>query len=248
MAYDSDTLDVFVDTIGGSRRLLTYQTADTKATVLGTGYFSDLKSRGGQVNDLMVIISGDGAFVAQVTAISTAGAGTVATTYEDEMLALQSYVDSSVAGAVGDAIDAWEGVTETKQAFTPTMAFATEGDAAWTVSSAEGYSVKQGSLVFFSMDFQFTVTHTTASGALQLGGLPIAAVATSRGGGWIRFKPATIALPSGAMSLYPFVPTGASYVNLYYDTYNTASTVVTASHVTSGGASAALELGGWYIV
>lgn len=162
--------------------------------------------------------------------------------------ATKTYVDTAVTGLATDLLAAIEQVTETETSFTPTMAFATEGDAAWTLTSAEAVSVKHGSIVLVEFDFQFNVTHTTASGALRLGNMPITADATSRGGGWIRFKPGTINPPSTAIDIYPLVVAGQSYVQLYYHDYNGGSTVIDASHVTSGGASAALEFGVIYRV
>ncbi len=60
--------------------------------------------------------------------------------------------------------------------FTPTIAFATNGDLSFTYSHQTGSYTRIGNRVFGDLDVGATggLTHTTASGMLEIGGLPFA--------------------------------------------------------------------------
>ncbi len=58
-------------------------------------------------------------------------------------------------------------------AFTPTLTFAVIGDLSWSYDAQIGFYLQIGGIVFYYMYIIATPTFTTASGALQIGALPV---------------------------------------------------------------------------
>jgi hypothetical protein len=58
-------------------------------------------------------------------------------------------------------------------AFTPTFTCATPGDLSFAYTQQTGFYVRIGNIVFYVMSVRGTPTFTTASGQIQVGGLPI---------------------------------------------------------------------------
>lgn len=86
MAYSTANLHLEANTIGGDDRLWSYRSADTYATVAGSGYFSDGVARGMLAKDIILVIDTAGvhtwAYVSTVgaTAITVTAISTTATT------------------------------------------------------------------------------------------------------------------------------------------------------------------------
>jgi hypothetical protein len=57
--------------------------------------------------------------------------------------------------------------------FTPTFTCATPGDLSFAYTTQQGFYVRIGNIVFYVMSVRGTPTFTTASGQIQVGGLPI---------------------------------------------------------------------------
>lgn len=66
-------------------------------------------------------------------------------------------------------------------AFAPTLAVATIGDGVFSGVSASGQSRQMGPLVWFWISVGFTLTWTTASGALNIAGWPLTPTAGANG-------------------------------------------------------------------
>ena len=56
--------------------------------------------------------------------------------------------------------------------WTPLLTCVTPGDLALTVSTVSGSYIQTGKMVNLTFSYQVTVTHTTATGALRIGGIP----------------------------------------------------------------------------
>jgi hypothetical protein len=69
----------------------------------------------------------------------------------------------------------WTIVTPTSGTWTPTLGFATPGDETVTLSTTFGSWTRNGDLVMAMFNLvTSTFTHTTASGNIEIGGLPVA--------------------------------------------------------------------------
>lgn len=75
-------------------------------------------------------------------------------------------------GCLGNVMKVNNETTATEGSFTPTLSFATPGDLSVSYTSQNGFFVKVGRVVFFSLQVAGTPTYTTASGQVRIGGLP----------------------------------------------------------------------------
>ncbi len=66
--------------------------------------------------------------------------------------------------------------------WTPALQYATAGTSSWAVTTQTGYYTKIGNRVFLSMVYQGVPTNGTASGNLQITGLPFTASASTSPG------------------------------------------------------------------
>ncbi len=120
--------------------------------------------------------------------------------------------------------------------WTPALSFATMGDASIVHSVAAGSGIKIGSKVeaWFNIATS-TNTHTTASGNLQITGLPFAGGA-SAGGYWrglVRWS--GITLVGGQTQVNATLGSGSSIITFGASGSGVASGSETAADVTSGG-------------
>lgn len=86
---------------------------------------------------------------------------------------------------VDNSVDGWQFLYEARAAFTPSLTFATPGNLSVAYSTRVGRVVREGHQITIAVQIQTsTFTHTTASGALRITGLPFTVKNTS-GADWI---------------------------------------------------------------
>lgn len=158
-------------------------------TVTGAVSLNSTVSIGGAVQmSSTVTISGAASFV---TTVTIAGAVTLKSTCSiggavnfGATIAPASLVDLSGASAGQIKFPATQNASSNTNTFddyeeglsgTPTLTFATPGNLSVAYTAQESSYVKIGSMVFYNFWIQTSsFTHTTASGALQITGLPFA--------------------------------------------------------------------------
>jgi hypothetical protein len=88
-------------------------------------------------------------------------------------LTIQDDTDHVVKGTQLQDLLASGGASPKPISFTPTLSFSTPGNAVFGAGTRSGWLTRVGSLVFININVGFTVTYTTASGYLTIGGNPI---------------------------------------------------------------------------
>lgn len=122
----------------------------------------------------------------------------------------------------------------TESSFLPVIEFETNGDTAVTYSIRDGYyTISKGRIDVF-IQVTATVTHSTASGALKISGLPAAASnkVNSYAGSFFGSAVDT-GLPS-LTQINPVIFNGQQYVKFIATKYNTGYETIDASNVASG--------------
>ena len=118
--------------------------------------------------------------------------------------------------------------------FTPALAWGTPGTSTWAVTFANGFYTKIGNRVFFHVAMQVVPTNGTATGALNLTGLPFAASAIANSntrfpvqmGGWSK---------AGYSSIACNVVPGGTSANFIAMGSGVALSAVALADVASGG-------------
>jgi hypothetical protein len=132
----------------------------------------------------------------------------------------------------------------------PTFTFATPGDLNVVYSNLrEGRYWRIGSLVFIDLQLvNFTPTFTTASGFMQVSGLPFqsAAFGTQNLAGQLSSTGST--WPTGRTSLQAFISASTTFVRLVADGSGQTFGVFQASNFTSGSQIARLRAHGFYAI
>lgn len=99
MAFNGDNLGIVVHAIsGGTFRIASYETSDTIATVIGSGYFTNASKWGLKVNTIVVVYTGDDepAYVGRINSI-TNDAGTLVIDQDVSQQIVSTAVDFTVA-------------------------------------------------------------------------------------------------------------------------------------------------------
>lgn len=122
-------------------------------------------------------------------------------------------------------------------AFSPTVTFATPGDVAVTYGGSNaGYATQFGNLVVAHYDVHLTnITHTTASGALRIGGAP-AACAGVPGNGTAGFHSAVFNYPAGYTSMSAQIASGSSNIELTFNGDAAGGVTCDTTHIATGSA------------
>lgn len=121
--------------------------------------------------------------------------------------------------------------TPSVEEFTPTFTFATPGDVSVSYTTQIGLLVREGDLVWYYIDILGTITHTTASGALRIAGLPLtlSAAATVPVSTW-----SNINLGSGFTSVAAELSPTGGFLNVTQAGDSVDAIFVTTAHVTTG--------------
>lgn len=106
----------------------------------------------------------------------------------------------------------------------PTITFVTPGDLSVAYPSTSFIYRRIGDAIIYRLRVQFTPTYTTASGAIRVGGFPVAANALSSGAG-------SFAVFQGGSTL-PAFPAGTTFL------YASLLASQTVAIVTAGGSAA----------
>lgn len=104
----------------------------------------------------------------------------------------------------------------TDSTFTPTMTCGSPGDLSVAYANQTGIYTRIGSMVYANIRIQFTPTFTTASGQVQIAGLPFA-VQAGNGIGWsgsISFFAGSPTFPVGTTCINVQAESGASFCSL----------------------------------
>lgn len=115
-------------------------------------------------------------------------------------------------------------------AWTPVVTFGTPGDLSVSYSTQTGKYTRIGNIVIITFTLTFTPTFTTASGNLNITGLPFASGASCIGS--IQYQTSTF--PAGTTSLDLRVSSGASLFLIGVNGSGVASNFMSATQVTSG--------------
>lgn len=123
-----------------------------------------------------------------------------------------------------------------KGTFTPTLTFATPGDLAVTYTTQTGRYTKIGRLVSYTLEVKAaSLTYTTASGSVRIGGLPFAGGSGSGAYMAVAENASTaITYAAGCTQLIAYTAGGVSYIRLDTQGSGTAATAVTHAHLVSG--------------
>ena len=139
-----------------------------------------------------------------------------------------NFPNAQVASADANTLDDYEEGT-----WTPALDWATTGDSVRTISTNTANYVKVGKKVTLFFDTTTsTMTHTTASGALTISGLPFTAVAGHYPGGTL--SPNGISYPSGYTTVSVHVASGAATATLWADGSGVNQTTITTAEHSSG--------------
>ena len=132
--------------------------------------------------------------------------------------------------------------------FTPTITFATPGDLSVAYSKQTGNFYKVDKVVHFSISLAFTPTFSTASGELRISGLsPAGAVpAGQRYNFALSTMNSSWAWPAGATQSAAYIPSNSTLVRVQGIGTGAASSVFTATELTSGAAHS-IEISGTYL-
>ena len=162
---------------------------------------------------------------------------------------------ASAATTTYEAVDAttWyitnlaHGVAAT---FTPTVAFATNGDFTPTYNTQFGQYTRVADLIHFSILLDFdTNAYTTASGNLQIGGLPFAAD-SGNSGRWAFAvsRHGNVNLGSGKTQIGGELSAGNSFLQLWESGDAVAAAVLTTSNFAASTSNFLLRMSGFYAV
>lgn len=98
--------------------------------------------------------------------------------------------------------------------WTPVFTFTTPGNLSVTYSSQSGFYTQIGGLIYYNFQLVFTPTFTTASGAMEITGLPINAAGISFPSATI-YNTSNIVYPTGTTTLFGIVTAGSEILGLY---------------------------------
>ena len=118
---------------------------------------------------------------------------------------------------------------------TPTATFATVGDVSPSYTTQSGDYWRYGILMHFSFYILVTLTFSTASGALQIGGLPYECDSGGISHSFpVRLVATNITFPSGYTQAIGYIGAGNSYANIFLTGSTKAGADLSASDITSG--------------
>lgn len=132
--------------------------------------------------------------------------------------------------------------------FTPSLTFATPGDLAVTYGASNaGRYTRIGRTVFWEMDLQTaTLTFTTASGDLRIGGFPFTSIGAPPGNGVIGFM-SGLTLSAGRSFAAVQVEAGTQRATISQSGTGVASTTMAVANATTG-TNVRLQMTGSYTV
>ena len=109
-----------------------------------------------------------------VTFTSTAGSGAFFLAHKNGTIEIgANNVSTYFPGSANGTTNTGGVIQSTDRAWTPVLSFATPGDLAITYSKQVGYWSRVGDITFYTCEIQTSsFTHTTASGAINITGLP----------------------------------------------------------------------------
>lgn len=128
--------------------------------------------------------------------------------------------------------------------FTPVLTFATPGDVSVVYAAQLGYFWRIGPLVFYTINLQCTPTHTTASGFLEITGLPYTAAASPVANIGSGLTSNGITLPANHETIGPWLVGGSAVLQLIMQA-GASYTRTTEAHVPTG-VETYLQLQGFY--
>jgi len=158
-------------------------------------------------------------------------------------------VEVAAFGTSGLVLPAAGGLTGLQAtSFTPTLSFATNGDFSPTGTTYVGRYTRLFNMIFFLVDMTFTTNaYTTASGNLQVGNLPVAAVS-----GITQAVPVAlfeiVNTSANARELQANIAAGATTMTFAESIDAGASTAITTSQVAASTAGFRLVVQGFYFV
>ena len=142
------------------------------------------------------------------------------------------YIKSTGTGNTGwDAVPYYEEGT-----FSATVTFATPGDLSVAYSNQAGTYTRIGNRVEVSVILVFTPTFTTASGALQIGGMPFTIAAAQDTAGVIRDITSTFTWPASRTQLVVYPNSSTTYMTIQGIGSGQNPSDISASNMTSGAA------------
>jgi hypothetical protein len=98
-------------------------------------------------------------------------------------------------------------------AWTPTLSFATAGDLSVAYVTQTGFYLRIGNLVLYSFALTATPTYTTASGSVQIGGLPFTTASSVNYLGSMFFF-STPTWPAGRTSIALYGPLSSAFLQI----------------------------------
>lgn len=131
------------------------------------------------------------------------------------------------------------------QNWTPDLSFVTRGDLSVSYTQQVGHYVQVGKLVFYNFSLVGTPTFTTASGSLQINGLPLTCEAMNYAGQLVS-QSAGLTWANTGTQLNPRVGANTTTINLISQKSAASSAVLSTTAVVSGVA-VTIQGCGWYI-
>jgi hypothetical protein len=98
--------------------------------------------------------------------------------------------------------------------FTPTVTSSTPGDLSVSYTTQVGNYQRVGKWVQIEINLNFTPTYTTATGAVRIGGLPLAAVASANPSDFVLTDITAFNWPASRTQLVPVANSGQSYITI----------------------------------
>lgn len=118
--------------------------------------------------------------------------------------------------------------------FTPTMEFATAGTSSWSYSQQDAVYTKIGNFIFEAIGLNATPTIGTGSGTISVRGNPFSRSSTGNPQSTMLLSTSTWTWPAGRTMVTGSV--GAAFVQIAGSGTGVASSIFTASNMTSGSA------------
>ena len=140
------------------------------------------------------------------------------------------FANGFVLGGGTDVLEDYEIGT-----FTATLDFATTGDLSVVYSNQAGTYTRIGNLIIAKINMSATPTFTTASGEVEIGGLPFAAASTGFGG-VLQSKSSAWTFPTGTSVVFPRVASGDAHYTVRGVGSTTGLIAVVAADCTSASA------------
>lgn len=113
----------------------------------------------------------------------------------------------------------------------PSITFATPGDLSVSYAVQNGFYSVVGNIVVYSFQVSFTPTYTTASGNIQITGLPFAAASTNSYGA---MASSAIVYTGGFTFVNSRVVAGNTFINVTQNGSAVNSAFITATNVPTG--------------